>query len=129
MRIYEFKIIDEIWVSADILMHIDKLSADARTAHIWVTVTLDVLYPLSYAALFGGLARAGFPAKAWLAYPILICVPFDLLEGLSQVMLLEGHVKWIVLKSFVTPVKLTLFAVGVLIGLAGLIKMWRGKRT
>jgi hypothetical protein len=132
MTIWEFQIIDEMWRADAIRAHVADMSQTQRHVHAVMTATLDVAYPLSYAAFFGGLTWAGFPNRAWLLLPIFLCVPVDLLEGLSQVMILIGHEDWIVVKVIATPVKLILFVSGVLIGLAGLVRVFmssRGQRS
>ena len=128
MRVYGFAIIDEMWRPADILAHVDAMSAPQRRAHAWLTATVDVAYPLAYAALFGGLAVGAFPNRAWLALPIVLCVPFDLAEGLSQMMILGGHAEWVAVKAVATPIKLVLFVAGVLTGLAGLVALVRQRK-
>ena len=123
MALFDFAIIDEMWEPAAILAHVEAMSPAQRTAHAWLTGTVDVAYPFAYAALFGGLAVAAFPQARWLALPILLCVPADLVEVLSQVMILSGHEEWVAAKAVATPIKLVLFSLGVLIGLAGLIRL------
>ena len=124
MRVYGFTIIDEMWRPSAILEHVASMTPLQRTAHAWLTGTVDVAYPITYAALFGGLANKAFPDKRWIALPILLCVPADLAEGLSQVMILTGHEGWVALKAVATPLKLLLFIAGVLIGLVALIRVW-----
>lgn len=128
MQIYRFTIIDEMWDPTMILAHVEAMSPRQRTAHAWLTGTADVAYPLTYAALFGGLALKAFPARRWLALPILLCVPADLVEGLSQVMILTGEEGWVAVKAVATPVKLLLFITGVVIGLAALLNLARARR-
>jgi len=127
MKSYGFSIIDEMWRPDQILSHIADMSPEQRRAHAWMTSTLDVAYPLTYAALFGGLTIKAFPHKAWLALPILICVLVDLVEGVSQVMLLNGHESWVGLKSVVTPVKLILFITGVVTAIAALWVLYKSR--
>ena len=128
MRIYGFTIIDEMWQPATILAHVEALSPEQRRAHAWLTGTADVAYPLAYAAWLGGLAVAAFPARRWLALPILLCVPADLIEGLSQMMILTGTPDWVSVKAVATPVKLVLFVTGCLIGLAAIVRLLMPRR-
>ena len=123
MSAFDFTIVDEMWRPAAILAHVNALSPLQRSAHAWLTGTVDVLYPLAYAALFGGLALKAFPTRRWLALPIVLCVPADLAEGLAQVMILTGSEGWVALKATATPIKLLLFVAGVAVGLAALVRL------
>ena len=131
MQGYGFVIIDEMWQPATVAAHVEAMSDTQRRAHAWLTGTADVAYPFAYAALLGGLAVRAFPDHEWLAFPILLCVPVDLIEALSQVMILTGADMdpWLAVKSIATPIKLVLFVAGVLIGLAALFVLWRRRRA
>ena len=48
----------------------------------------------------------------WAALLSIFCIPIDLIEGFSQVMLLLGHESFITLKILVTPIKFGLFIPG-----------------
>lgn len=116
MHIWEFGIIDEMYKAEQITRHIDAMTDRQKSVHAIMTASLDVLYPLSYGAFFIGVAlRYGGRFGLWLAAPSLLCIPADLLEGLSQVMLLTGHGHYMGLKLFATPMKLALFVSGLLI--------------
>ena len=122
MTIWDFHIIDEMWNGPAILSHIEAMSPLQRRVHVWVTATLDVAYPLTYGVMLAGLARKAFApgggGALWLLLPAWLCIPVDLIEGLSQVMLLTGHEAWIGVKVIATPIKLALFITASLLGLA-----------
>ena len=125
MKVCDFMIIDEMYKSDDIIAHIQNMSAAQKSAHIWTTATLDVAYPFSYAALFGGLTVTAFPHQKWLALPILICVPFDLIEGVTQIALLNDQFDWVLIKQVVTPIKFILLILSAIIGLVSLASFYR----
>lgn len=120
MQVWQFELIDEMSDPEQIRAHVAMFSETQKTAHIWMTATVDVAYPFAYGSLFMGMAlrffgRVGF----WLALPSLIVIPVDLAEGYVQVMFLSGDDNLLYLKSFLTPLKLVLFMPGLLIALVG----------
>ncbi len=130
MAVWDFAIIDEMYRPDAIRDHVAAMSAEQRRVHAWMTGTLDVAYPFAYGALLGGMALRAFPTKKWLLLPILLCIPADLVEGLSQIMILTGHENWIAVKAIATPVKLVAYATAILIALAGLLTLlWRKKKA
>ena len=92
MHVWQFQIIDEMWNPAKIAAHIEAMSPAQRRAHAWLTGTVDVLYPFAYTALFLGMAMKYFRGAGWKLYaPIVGTIPFDLTEGLVQVLALNGY--------------------------------------
>lgn len=121
MQIWQFTIIDEMYVPEQISAHVGAMTPEQRTVHIWMTATLDVAYPFVYGSFFIGVALRFFDKFGpWLAVPSIAVIPIDLTEGLVQILILNGneHVIW--LKAIVTPVKLGLFFVGLGIAVTGL---------
>ena len=127
MAIWDFTIIDEMYDPEHIREHIAKMSEVQRQAHAWMTATLDVAYPLTYGALFTGMALRTF--KPVFALPALVVIPTDLLEGFVQVQAMLGNGSLIWLKAYVTPAKLVLFTLAILIALAALIIEIRRRRA
>ena len=117
--IWNLTFIDAVASPADVEALIAQMDDDQKTAHAWVTATLDVLYPLVYGALFAGTAWRFFPAWPWLAAPGLLAVPVDLVEGVVQVLALTDTADLIVLKAWVTPLKTALFLIALAIAAAG----------
>lgn len=131
MSIWDFTVIDEMYHADQIQSHVELMSPLQRRVHIIVTATLDVLYPLIYGGLFAGLCLNAFPKYKWLAAPALICIPVDLLEGVSQIRILQGHMSWIDVKVIVTPIKLGLFFAALLLALLAVLKIslqWQQSR-
>ena len=113
MLVWDFQIIDEMWNPDELRVHIGAMTPVQRTVHAWMTATLDVAYPLTYGPLFCGLALRYLSAS--FAWPAVLVVPTDLLEGFVQVMVLTGHDQLLWLKAYVTPLKLVLFILATLI--------------
>ncbi|MEP1231702.1 MAG: hypothetical protein ABJG88_13600 [Litorimonas sp.] len=121
MHLWQFSIIDEMYVADDIAAHIQAMTETQKTVHAWMTGTLDVAYPFAYGAFFIGIAMRYFGRFGiFLAMPSLLCIPVDLIEGLAQIMLLTGHEDWMNVKILVTPIKLFLYIPGAFITLIGL---------
>ena len=119
MAVWDFTIIDEMYDPDKIRAHIAEMSEVQRQAHAWMTATLDVAYPLTYGALFVGMALRAF--KPVFALPALLVIPTDLTEGFVQVQAMLGNGSLIWLKAYVTPAKLILFTLAILIVLAALV--------
>lgn len=99
------------------------MSPEQITAHIWITATLDVAYPLAYGGLFAGVALSMFETYGrYLAVPALLAIPVDLLEGVVQVLALTDTWDLIDMKAYVTPVKTALFLSGLAIACAAWVK-------
>ena len=106
-----------------------SMSNSQRTLHAWVTGTLDVAYPAAYGALFVGSAYRFFPKiGGWLAAPTLLLVPIDLVEGVVQILGLTDVVDWLDSKAFLTPAKLLLFYLGLLMTVCGWVS-WLVRRS
>ena len=114
MLFWDFEIIDEMSNPDAIVAHIEAMSMEQRTVHAWMTGTLDVAYPFVYASLFAGMALRHFGRWGPLAAaPNALVIPADLIEGATQVLLLNGAYEWAWVKAYVTPAKLALFSFGV----------------
>ncbi|GAA0465231.1 hypothetical protein GCM10009096_02230 [Parasphingorhabdus litoris] len=129
MHVWDFVIIDEIYEAQVILDHVSCMTPIQRTVHIWLTATVDVLYPFLYGAFFIGVSLKAFGRTGlWLALPSFLVIPVDLFEGFTQVMLLQGHHEYVAAKVWATPAKLTLFFAGSAITAIGLVQLFRQRR-
>lgn len=118
----QFGIIDEMYVAEDIRAHIKAMSPRQRAIHAWLTGTVDVVYPFAYGAFFIGIAIKYFGRFGiWLAIPTFLVIPADLIEGLSQAMLLTGHDSYMGVKLVATPIKLVCFICGLCVTIIGLV--------
>ncbi|MEP6342880.1 MAG: hypothetical protein ABJ275_06145 [Maricaulaceae bacterium] len=125
MAVWDFQIIDEMSDPTLIKAHIEAMSEGQRAVHAVMTGTLDVAYPLTYGALFAGVALKVF--RPTFTVPSLLVVPVDLTEGVVQVMALNGDMSGLWLKSYVTPLKLILFVGAIVIAILALIKLWKAR--
>lgn len=122
IRIYDLHIIDEIADPDAVRAVIASMTPEQRSAHFYMTLILDMPYPLAYGAFYAGLALRFFgKAGAWLALPAFVCIPADLVENTVQLVVLAGHEKWLWLKAFMTPLKLVTFIAASLVAIAALL--------
>jgi hypothetical protein len=122
MYIWDFQIIDEMYTKDVILAHIGAMSETQKHVHAVMTATLDVVYPFTYGFFQAGMALRYFGSWGkWIALLSLVCIPFDLVEGFSQVMLLTGSLQYVELKAVVTPIKLALYLPGLAFALIAVI--------
>lgn len=128
MYLGDFHIIDEMYHAPTILSHIEAMTAQQKSIHIWMTATLDVAYPFVYGALLVGITLRTFDKyTGWLIVPCVAVIPVDLLEGVVQVLLLSGNEQVAGFKTVLTPLKLTLLCIGLVICAAGLARTFIGK--
>lgn len=127
MHLYDFVIIDEMSDPEAVRHHVEEMTGLQRSVHAWMTATLDVAYPLTYGALFAGLTIRVL--KPVFAIPAIAVIPTDLVEGFVQVLALNGNYELLWLKAFVTPAKLILFGVAIVIALVALWMGWRQRRS
>lgn len=86
------------------------MSASQRSAHLWVTLTLDIVYPFAYGGGLANLAARFAPRNKLLAAaPGLALILVDLIENLLIVLMLQGDIQVIAVKSLVTQAKWWLF--------------------
>ncbi len=121
IRLYDLHIIDEIADPSAVMAVVSSMTPGHRTAHFYMTLILDMPYPLAYGAFFAGLALRFFGrAGVWFALPAFVCIPADLIENTVQLLVLAGHENWLWLKALMTPLKLATFIAASLIGIAAL---------
>lgn len=122
IRIYDLHIIDEISDPDAVRAVIASMTPEQRTAHFYMTLILDMPYPLAYGVFYAGLALRFFGrAGVWLALPAFICIPADLIENTVQLLVLAGQENWLWLKALMTPLKLATFIPASLIAVVALL--------
>lgn len=120
--------IDAISDPAEVRQAISAMSAGQRVVHAWITATLDVAYPLAYGSLFAGSAVAFYGRFGrFIAAPLLVVVPVDLLEGVVQVLALTDVADLIDAKAVLTPLKTVLFLLGFATTVIGWV-IWLARR-
>ncbi len=86
------------------------MTADQRATHLWITLTLDVIYPLAYGGGFANLsARLADRHKLLVALPGLALILVDLTENVLIAMMLQGDTGVIGAKVLATQAKWWLF--------------------
>lgn len=120
-QMFALSFVDAVSDPAVTRQMIEGFSAEQRTAHAWITATVDVAYPLAYGGFFAASARCFFPNMSFLVWPGLIVIPVDCLEGLVQVLALIDVVDWVDAKALLTPLKFGLFYISFGITLVGWI--------
>lgn len=121
--VWSLTLLDGVSPPAQVRQILAGMTPDQITAHVWITLTLDVAYPLAYGGLFAGAALSIFEKYGrYLALPALLAVPVDLLEGVVQVLALTGSADLIETKAYITPAKTVLFLGGLAIALAAWLK-------
>ncbi|ABI78147.1 hypothetical protein HNE_0956 [Hyphomonas neptunium ATCC 15444] len=105
----------------------EGLSPEQKTAHFWVTVLVDTLFPLSFGLLFAGMALRFFGRWGKLAaLPGFAVIIFDLTENTVQALALSGTADALDAKAWLTPLKFGLFWLAAAIALiAALIGIYR----
>ena len=118
--IWSLALLDAMSDPATVRQTIAGMTDEQRLAHAWITGTLDVAYPLIYAALFAGSAVKFFPTWGSRVAPVFgALVVIDLAEGLVQILALTTAVDWVGAKALLTPVKTWLFLAGIFLTVAG----------
>lgn len=100
-----------------------ELSSEQRYIHFLGTVINDTLYPLTYGALFGGLAGRFAPERwrGWVMLPAFLTVIVDFCENTVQALALSGTADILGLKSVLTPMKFGLFGLSLLLAVGFVI--------
>jgi hypothetical protein len=124
MTIWNFQIIDEMYIPSEIIAHVSEMTEQQRLVHIWTTATLDVIYPFVYGGLLIGITLKCYEDKANLfLIPSVAVIPVDLLEGVVQVLVLSGYHDFANFKLVLTPLKLTLLLLAIAICVRGWLKI------
>ncbi len=101
---------------------IGTLSGEQKTAHFWITVLLDTVYPLAYGGFFAGMALRFFGSFGKIAaVPALATIVVDLTENTVQALALSGAADALDAKNWLTPLKFGLFYVAGVIALIALV--------
>lgn len=112
----------------------NALTPEQKTAHFWITILLDTLYPLTFGLLFAGLAWRFFGKwGAIAAIPGFAVMIVDLTENMIQALALSGAADLLDAKAWVTPLKVYLFLLAAAIALVAVIiavvRLVRKKRS
>ncbi len=118
---FDLQILDELSDPDQIRALVAAMTSEQISAHWWMTLLLDYLYPLAYGGFFAGLALRYFNSFApWIAIPAMVVVPADVIENTIQLLILSGDQSLLAMKAIVTPIKLVSFLVAAFIALLAL---------
>jgi len=107
-----------------------KSRPNAVGIHLYLSAGVDMVYPLAYGAFVAGVCLRYSGPRGWLlALPILGAAGFDVAENLVQVQALTGEVGVLAAKTFLTPPKFALAAIGSLIAICLWARTTFGKRA
>lgn len=110
---WQLTLLDGISSPPDARAVVAEMTSQQKSAHAWITATLDVAYPIAYGGLFAGTALRFFGRSGrYAAIPAFAVVPTDLAEGVVQVLALTDTVDWLGAKALLTPLKMLLFFSG-----------------
>jgi len=116
--------LDMVSSQSDVLARLEEMDAEAKAAHIDMTLWLDMAYPIAYAICFGGLVLRAFPrGGALLAIPAFLGGGFDITENIIQLMALNGETGLIGMKAFLTPAKFALVVAAGFLALVSILVM------
>ena len=120
-----FPILDAMSDPSKIECHIKAMTDANLHDHILMTATLDVALPLTYGALFAGLALKVL--RPLFALPSVMAIPVDLTEGVVQIMTLKGRTDVLWLKAYVTPLKFALSGLAAVIAIYAVAQLWKAR--
>ena len=120
---WEINLLDEIYNLDDVKNVLGEMSEEQKMAHIWITASLDLIYPIIFGGLLAGLTLRLLPKYGrYLIVPALVGVFFDLSENVVQVASLLGSTSILEAKMILTPGKMGLFLVAFVIVIIGVLK-------
>ena len=112
---FEINYLDQEYLNQRVLFVLENMSALQVSIHIWVTMTLDVIFPLAYGFLFFGILLKNLEGQwRFLAVLPLILITADLTEGVFQIQLLKAETTEMIVVSYknkITLIKYFLFLI------------------
>ena len=130
---FELILLDSLWQPERVRAAIADMDATQRAAHIWLTSTVDVVFPIAFGLFVLGSGLRLQPAwRKPITALVMLLIGFDLLEGTVQILALTSQVDWLAAKQILTPVKLGCYLVGLVLVVLGWLR-WlvldRGRAT
>ena len=112
---FEINYLDQEYLDQRVLFILENMSALQTSIHLWITMTLDVIFPLAYGFLFFGILLNSFEGQwRFLAVLPLILIVADLTEGIFQIQLLKAETTEMMIVSYknkITLIKYFLFLI------------------
>ena len=112
---FEINYLDQEYLDQRVLFILENMSTLQASIHLWVTMTLDVIFPLAYGFLFFGILLNNLEGQwKFLAVLALILIAVDLTEGIFQIQLLKAETTEMMIVSYknkITLIKYFLFLI------------------
>ena len=112
---FEINYLDLEYLDQRVFFILENMSALQARIHLWVTMTLDVVFPLAYGFLFFGILLNNLEGQwRFLAVLPLILIAADLTEGIFQIQLLKAETTEMMIVSYknkITLIKYFLFLI------------------
>ena len=112
---FEINYLDQEYLDQRVFFILENMSALHVSIHLWVTMTLDVIFPLAYGFLFFGILLNNLEGRwKFLTVLPLLLIAADLTEGIFQIQLLKAEViemTTVSYKNKITLIKYFLFLI------------------
>lgn len=131
---FEINYLDQEYLDQRVFFILENMSVLQVSIHLWVTMTLDVIFPLAYGFLFFGILLNNLEDQwKFLAILPLILIAADLAEGIFQIQLLKAETTKMIIVSYknnITLIKYFLFLIcmGICL-LASMLKLGGSGKT
>ena len=120
---FELVLLDNLWQPERVRAAIADMDATQRAAHIWLTSSVDVVFPIAFGLFVLGSGLRLQPARRKpITALVMLLIGFDLLEGTVQILALTSQVDWLAAKQILTPVKLGWYLVGLVLVVLGWLR-------
>ena len=118
---FDLQILDRFGDPDQVRTVLAAMTDDQKSAHWWMTLLLDYLYPVAYGGFFAGVIWRFFGKfGGWLALLALAAGAADAIENTIQLFILSGAEDLIWLKGIITPIKYSTFLPAAALALIGL---------
>ena len=120
---FELVLLDNLGQPERVRAAIADMDATQRAAHIWLTSSVDVVFPIAFGLFVLGSGLRLQPARRKpITALVMLLIGFDLLEGTVQILALTSQVDWLASKQIITPVKLGCYLAGLVLVVLGWLR-------
>ena len=121
---FEINYLDQEYLDQRVLFILEDTSALQASIHLWVTMTLDVIFPIAYGFLFFGILLSNLEGQwKFLAILPLILIAADLTEGIFQIQLLKAEATEMIMVSYKNKITLIKYFLLICMGMCLLTSM------
>ena len=112
---FEINYLDQEYLDQRVFFILENMSTLQSSIHLWVTMTLDIIFPITYGFLFFGILLNNLEGQwKFLTVLPLILIAADLTEGIFQIQLLKAETTEMTIVSYknkITLIKNFLFLI------------------